>query len=139
MVDRHLPEVTFTHTRLLVTAYRECFHFYRDILGFEVEWGDEDGVYADFRTGETTLALFDRTAMTEAIGTENVAGASEQQDVVSLIFEVGSVDDAYDWLHSEVRFITEPHDQPRWGIRVAHFRDPDGTLIEINEPLIEEG
>jgi catechol 2,3-dioxygenase-like lactoylglutathione lyase family enzyme len=28
-----------------------------------------------------------------------------------------------------------PTDHPDWGIRTAHFRDPDGNLIEINHPL----
>jgi catechol 2,3-dioxygenase-like lactoylglutathione lyase family enzyme len=28
-------------------------------------------------------------------------------------------------------------DRPEWGIRTAHFRDPDGNLIEINQPLKE--
>jgi catechol 2,3-dioxygenase-like lactoylglutathione lyase family enzyme len=28
-----------------------------------------------------------------------------------------------------------PTDLPDWGVRTAHFRDPDGNLIEINQPL----
>jgi catechol 2,3-dioxygenase-like lactoylglutathione lyase family enzyme len=28
-----------THIRLLVNNYRDCFFFYRDVLGFEVGWG----------------------------------------------------------------------------------------------------
>jgi hypothetical protein len=34
-----------------------------------------------------------------------------------------------------VSFLNEPHDRPDWGIRVLHLRDPDGLLIELNEPL----
>jgi lactoylglutathione lyase len=34
-----------------------------------------------------------------------------------------------------VHFVTEPADQEAWVLRVAHFRDPDGNLIEINAPL----
>lgn len=37
-----------THIRLLVDNYKDCFHFYKDILGFEVTWGDENSNYADF-------------------------------------------------------------------------------------------
>jgi hypothetical protein len=33
------------------------------------------------------------------------------------------------------QFVTEPKDQPNWGIRTAHLRDPDGNLIEINSPM----
>jgi catechol-2,3-dioxygenase len=31
--------------RLCVTKYRECFFFYRDILGFKVLWGNEASNY----------------------------------------------------------------------------------------------
>lgn len=125
----------FTHTRLLVSEYRACFRFYRDVLGFDVEWGDEEGGYADFRTGETTLALFDRTAMAEAVGADDDPGGAARRDEVAVVFRVESVDDAYERLRSEASFVTEPRDRPEWGIRVAHLRDPDGTLLEINEPL----
>lgn len=135
MTGSNPPELSFTHTRLLVTDYRECFHFYRDGLGFDVEWGDADGGYADFRTGETTLALFDRTAMATALGGDSTPVDGEQDDHVALVFRVESVDAAHEQLKSEVPFVTEPHDRPTWGIRVAHFRDPAGVLIEVNEPL----
>lgn len=135
MDDDHTPELTFTHTRLLVTEYRDCVRFYRDVLGFDVEWGDDEGGYADFRTGATTLALFDRAAMAEAVGTEAKPSDTARQDEVALVFRVESVDDACERLEPDVTLVDEPHDRPGWGIRVAHFRDPAGTLIEINEPL----
>jgi len=135
MAERRPPKLTFTHARLLVNEYQACFRFYRDTLGFDVEWGDEDGVYADFRTGDTTLALFDRRAMVEVVETNEKNVDPSHQDAVTIVFEVDDVDEAYKRLHGDVEFITEPHDQAGWGIRVAHFRDPEGTLIEINEPL----
>ena len=137
MDGSHTPPLTFTHTRLLVPNYRECFQFYRDVLGFEVDWGDEDGGYADFRTGATTLALFDSAAMADVVGGGDEPLDGAQRDDVTLVFGVESVDETYERLHADVEFITEPHDQPGWGIRVAHFRDPAGTLVEINEPLAD--
>jgi lactoylglutathione lyase len=63
----------FTHVRLLVKNYEECFRFYRDVLGFEVGWGDEKSMYADFKTGEgAVIALFARTHMAKAIGTPSI-------------------------------------------------------------------
>ena len=57
-------------------------------------------------------------------------------DRVCLIFHVDSVDESYANLRQRgVRFIYEPHDRNGWGVRVAHFRDPAGNLIEINEPI----
>lgn len=135
MNGTHTSALTFTHARVLVPNYRECFHFYRDVLGLEVEWGDADGGYADFRTGETTLALFDRPAMADVVGAGDEPIDAEQHDEVTLVFSVESVDDTYERLRSEVEFVTEPQSQPGWGIRVAHFRDPAGTLVEIDEPL----
>lgn len=131
-------KLALTHMRLLVTDYPACFRFYRDVLGFEPTWGDVDGVYADFDTGETTLALFDRESMAESVGRADAPRGADQQDTVAVIFEVASVDATYEALREEAEFVTEPHDRPGWGIRVAHFRDPSGTLLEINEPLAED-
>ena len=133
-MDR-LPELAYRHTRLLVPNFAECFRFYRDVLGFDVSWGDAEGVYADFETGETTIALYDQAAMAEAIEATSGGAHPESSDMVALIFTVDSVDDVHRQLRDRVEFQTEPHDEPGWGIRVAHFRDPAGTLIEINEPL----
>jgi lactoylglutathione lyase len=34
-----------------------------------------------------------------------------------------------------VDVVTNAHNQDAWMIRVAHFRDPDGHLIQINAPI----
>ena len=55
----------------------------------------------------------------------------------ALVFFVGDVDVACFKLKKRgVAFVTEPFDRPDWGIRVAHFRDPNGNLIEINGELM---
>ena len=36
---------------------------------------------------------------------------------------------------SGTAFLTDPHDRPDWGIRVAHLRDPDGNLVELSRRL----
>jgi len=57
-------------------------------------------------------------------------------DKVALTFEVPDVDAAYKALRARgIEFVTEPHDQETWVLRVAHLRDPEGNLIEINAPL----
>ncbi|WP_342353799.1 VOC family protein [Siminovitchia fortis] len=59
-----------THTRLLVDNYKECFLFYRDVLGFEVSWGDEETLYAEFKFSGCSLGLFERKQMLETIGAQ---------------------------------------------------------------------
>jgi lactoylglutathione lyase len=95
--------------------------------------GDENSCYADFRAGTAQLEIFSRREMTEAIGTADQPSFAESQDRVAVIFAVESVDEKFRQLRDKgVSFVTEPHDRNGWGIRVAHFRDPDGNLIEIN-------
>lgn len=124
----------FTHTRLLVDNYKECFLFYRDVLGFAVTWGDENSNYADFKFKGATLGIFDRKQMVEAIG-EKYSTYITKVDRTALIFKVESVDESYQELKSKVEFISKPTDQKDWGIKVAHFRDPAGSLIEIYESI----
>ena len=122
-----------THTRLLVTDYKDCFFFYRDILEFPVLWGDENGTYADFDVDGHKLAMFLRESMADEIGSEKPKLRSEQQDYVCLVFAVENVDHAYKSLVEKgVSTINTPHDRKDWGIRCFHFRDPDGNLIEVN-------
>jgi predicted enzyme related to lactoylglutathione lyase len=71
---------------------------------------------------------------------ESVAGVTisgeQMADKVALTFEVDDVDETYNRLSSKgVHFVTEPHNQEAWVLRVAHLRDPEGNLIEINAPL----
>ncbi|MFP3918094.1 VOC family protein [Lysinibacillus telephonicus] len=125
-----------THVRLLTKNFKACFLFYRNILGFEVGWGNEESRYAEFKAGETIIGLFDRKAMAKAIGTEELLLNSNSMDKTSLIILVDSVEDTYHSLKKQgVKFINEPHNQVDWGIRVAHFRDPDDNLIEIYEAI----
>lgn len=123
-----------THTRILVDNYRECFLFYRDVLGFEVSWGDEESLYADFKFSGCTLGLFERKQMLEAIGTEKDPFI-HKYDRAALVFQVNNVEEKYENLKEKVEFITKPMEQEGWGIKVAHFRDPHGTLIEIYQSL----
>lgn len=92
-----------SHIRLLVYNYKECFLFYRDVLGFDVSWGDEDSNYADFKFSGVTLGLFDRKQMVEAIKEEYVA-QFELVDRTALIFQVPNVEEAYQTLKNKVEF-----------------------------------
>lgn len=123
-----------THVRLLVDDYATCFHFYRDTLGFEVTWGDENSNYADFRFQGVTLGVFERKQMVEALG-DVYAKSGSREDRAALIFKVDDVEDMYEEWKRKVTFITEPVEQKDWGIKVAHFRDPDGNLLEIYESI----
>ena len=123
-----------THTRLLVDHYAACFRFYRDVMQFEVVWGDETSRYADFRAGDgALLAVNDREVM-EVVGE---ASADERPDSAVLIFEVDDLERSVQTLKERgISFVTEIQDRPSWGVRTAYLRDPAGNLLELNVPLL---
>ena len=128
-----------SHPRLLVTKFSETFHFYRDIMGFLVNWGDDTSGYASFNDGKSKLpmlAIFNRTAMSTVMGTTDLPLETSAQDRVLLIVEVEDVDKTYlDFTKKGVVFTLPPQDMPGWGIRSAYLRDPDGNLIELSSAL----
>ncbi len=120
--------------RLLVNDFDGCFRFYRDVLGLTVTWGAEGEVYSSFSVGEggPTVALFARALMAAVLGTAGGSGSAPGQDRVMLAFDVGDLDTTVVALEAKgVTFLTTAQDRPDWGIRTAHLRDPDGTLIEL--------
>lgn len=132
-----------SYIRLLVDDYEACFRFYRDVLKLPVLWGGADTRYAEFDVGTATrLALNQREVIAEALGTD-IAEADTtlpEQDRFSVIFEVEDVDAAAaDLVSSGALQVSAPKDWTAWGIRAAHFRDPDGYLIEINRPILPAG
>jgi len=128
----------YNYTRLLVSNFKACFLFYRDVMGFQATYGTENDTYADFDTGPVSIALFDKQEMSEAVGTADLPADTTSQDKVCLIFAVDDVDIVCQQLVRQgVPLTAVPSDHPDWGIRSAYFRDPAGNLIEINQPLVK--
>ena len=124
------------HVRLLVSDFPACFRFYRDTLGFKERFGSEDDVYTEFSAGDQTLDLFRRDLMAEAVGTSGSPATANAQDHAALVFATDDVNQAAAALRARgVTLVAEPQDRPDWMVRTAHFRDPDGNLIEINSAL----
>ena len=125
-----------TQVRLLVTEYEACFFFYRDILGFSVSFGSENENYASFKTDNAMVALYKRPMMAEVVGTSDLPVALESQDRVVLQLQVDNVDQTVEQLRAKgVIIVQDLTDRPDWGARTAHFRDPDGTLLEVSQWL----
>ncbi|MEH2140370.1 VOC family protein [Nostoc sp.] len=129
-------KLQLTHLRLLVSNYKDSFLFYRDLLKFDVDWGDEDGGYAEFNTGYLKLGLFKKELMAEVVPRIEQPSYVANRDKTVLIFAVDNVDEVYEQVKNQNAIVvTQPQDRPDWGIRTAYFRDPDGNLIEVYSNL----
>ena len=127
----------FSNIRLLVNDFDKCFTFYNDMLGLKCSWGKPGESYASFNIGiPSGLALFKAELMSEAIDNSAAAKNEILQDKSAIIIEVENVNETFENLKGKgVVFLTEPKDMPAWGIRIAHFRDPENNLIELFSTL----
>ena len=125
--------------RILVDDFPTSYRFYRDVLGLTPQETGEDsaqaeagpyGCFKDRDHGGTDLALFDRGLMAKAVGADGGERGSADHAVV--VFRVPDVDAAYaNAVGHGAQPAASPVDQPAWGMRVAHVRAPEGTLIEF--------
>jgi lactoylglutathione lyase len=122
-------------TVLFVRDLDRCLTFYRDTLGLEVH--ESDAHSAGFRMEDRHFILLDPSAAASLIGSEEgelkikIKGGPRGL----LAAGVEDVDAAYEALSAKgVTFLRPPTDQS-WGMRTAHFADPEGNLWEINQPI----
>ena len=106
--------------------------FYRDVIGLSVTFDDGKN-YAELQAGETALGLFLREAMRESL---RGPAATAQSDRTILVFAVNDVDAITQRLPARgAPLVATGRDMPEWSIRMAQFRDPEGNLFEVNQPL----
>ena len=120
-------------TVVFVRDLARCTTFYRDTLGLQVQQSDPDSVA--FLLEDRYLLLLEVSAAADLIGSEAHALSLEGGPRVLLAAGVEDVDAAYEALVATgVTFLRPPTNQP-WGLRTAHFADPEGNLWEINQPI----
>ena len=124
---------TLSQLRILVDDFPTSFRFYRDVLGLAPQAEEQEaGPYACFKfaDGGTDVALFSRELMAKGVGTGFAPRGEADHAVV--VFRVDDVDAAYaKAIAAGAQSAAKPADQPGWGMRVAHLRAPEGTLIEF--------
>jgi len=117
-------------TVLFVRDLASCTAFYRDTLGLEVRNADDDSVWF----GDQQVLLLERSAAADMVGEEALSRGDGSPRVL-LCAEVEDVDATHAALRARgVVFVQPPTSRP-WGVRTAHFADPEGNLWEIGHDI----
>lgn len=129
--------------RLLVEDFDNCFKFYSEKVGLTVTWGKTGGDYASFDFGldsnKMGFSLFKTDLMATTIGNSNKQLPINCREKVVIVIQVDNVDSIFKKLSDNgIDFMNKPMDIAGWGSRVAHFRDPEGNLIEIYSELSKD-
>ena len=106
--------------------------FYHEVLGLDVEF--EDDVSVGFKIEGLVFHVLQIDRARAQLQGEPTAtpGAGATAFLTHFTYDV-------DALHANlvergIRFFQEPSDQP-WGMRTAYFKDPDGHVWEIAQPI----
>jgi uncharacterized glyoxalase superfamily protein PhnB len=118
---------------LFVQDLAACTAFYRDTFKLNYQGSDADS--SSFRLQEGLYLI-----LLSPSGTADLLGMPYNAKIVGgshglVAASVADVDAAYEELKAKgVTFVRPPTDQ-RWGLRTAHFADPEGNLWEINQSI----
>lgn len=126
----------FIAARLLVSDTAKAIHFWKDIVGLKMSYGDEAMGYAYFETGSTGIELFERNAFAKVIGEPTPVAAPTGRQFV-LDFQVDDVDATYaQFIERGAASVQALTDRPAWGnVRAAQLADPEGNIVEIYSPI----
>jgi lactoylglutathione lyase len=110
--------------------------FYRELLGLSVEFEDEDS--AGFKIeGLVFIVLQADRARLQLQGEPTVTPRAGATAFLTTFTE--DVDALHaDLVERGIRFFQRPADQA-WGMRTAYFKDPDGHVWEIAQPIEPPG
>ncbi|MFD7244302.1 VOC family protein [Streptomyces massasporeus] len=121
--------------RLLVTDFSACYRFYGEVLGLKPQSGAAQGPYEKFSpaVGSAGIALQDRSMMAEVLDELGDAAEGHRSLVVLRV-------DGLDAYCEEItlRGATVVHGPAPMTdrMRVAHLKDPEGNLVELQEWLL---
>jgi uncharacterized protein len=120
---------------LAVTDVDRSVAFYRDRIGFEVEALYDDPPYATLTLAGTRLSLAEQGhPADDRPGVAMTAPADPGRANVVLVVETDDARAEHRRLADEgVRFLAEPYEPP-WGGCRFFCVDPDGYLVEIEQP-----
>ncbi|PWI18486.1 extradiol dioxygenase [Streptomyces sp. Act143] len=121
--------------RLLVTDFAACYRFYAEVLGLKPQSGATEGPYEKFSpaTGSAGIALQDR-AMMAGILDELGEAANGHRSLV--VLRVDDLAEYCEQITSRGAVLLHGPAPMTDRMRVAHLKDPEGNLVELQEWLL---
>ncbi|MET7984237.1 MULTISPECIES: VOC family protein [unclassified Streptomyces] len=124
--------------RLLVSDFAACYRFYSEVLGLKPQSGATEGPYEKFSpvVGSAGIALQDRAMMAEILGElgDEVAGHRSL-----VVLRVDDLDVHCEQVVARGGTLLHGPAPMTDRMRVAHLKDPEGNLVELQEWLLMLG
>jgi catechol 2,3-dioxygenase-like lactoylglutathione lyase family enzyme len=121
----------YASTILYVPDVAAALAFYERAFGLQVGFADPGGTYAVLAGEGGALAFASHDQAAQGVGDEARAAPAgfevwiESDDVPAAVQRA---------VAAGAQLVREPVEKP-WGQTVAYVRDPNGTLVELGEPV----
>ncbi|MGV9426505.1 VOC family protein [Streptomyces sp. NPDC003656] len=127
-----------SQVRLLVTDFPACYRFYADVLGLRPQSGAENGPYEKFspHAGSAGIALQDRAGMAGVLDELGDTATGHRSLIVLRVDDLDAYCAEIAGRGAEILHGPAPLTDR---MRVAHLKDPEGNLVELQEWLLLRG
>ena len=119
---------------LAVSDFQRSLAFYRDLLGFQVEALYDDPPYAILSRAGMRLSLAEQGHTAPDHDVVMTAPADPSRSAAMLVLEVEDAHAVYEALEGEGADFVAPLYSPPWGGHRFFLLDPDGFLVEVEQP-----
>ncbi|MEM7760822.1 MAG: VOC family protein [Cyanobacteria bacterium P01_A01_bin.40] len=129
--------IKFGYTIVYVANVPEILDFYRRAFGFATKFLHEGNDYGELATGDTVIGFANHQ-----LGKMNLPEGYLSADVktlplgMELVLVTDDVEQVYEQALTEGAIAVQPPQLKPWNQTVAYLRDPQGTLIELCNPIV---
>jgi lactoylglutathione lyase len=121
----------YASTILYVPDVAAAVAFYERAFGLQQGFADPGGTYATLAGEGGALSFASHDQAAQGVGDEGRAAPAGFEVWIETDDVPGAVRRALD---AGAELVQEPVEKP-WGQTIAYVRDPNGTLVELGEPV----